>query len=215
MKKIFFVTCLIMLTAIGTQAQDIENTYCPKKFEVKTNKTSNSSNKGFCRTGDIDYEAIVREFGIPDEFPTLEQSRAIPFGCDQRLVTAVYFKDGKRDWLGFANNEFDCFHLTSNRFTVLKGVINGGIRVGENVSKIRQGLPRTKGPANNFNDWDFNKHNYVYNELFNADKPNEKTFIIYSGGKDQNGNNVVSDDAYIIESENDIVTEIHFDCTED
>ena len=212
MKTIISFIGIFLLASTLASAQDIENTFCSKKFEVTSNRPATASNKGFCKAGDIDYEAIVKEFGTPDEFPTLEQSRAIPFGADEKVATAVYYKDGKRDWLGFGNNVFDCFHLESNRFIVLKCAIPGGIRIGDNVSKIRASLPKTMAPE--FNNWNPANNHYAYNELFNIEEPNKRSFIIYAGGKKEEGVFFVADYVYVIEAENDVIVAIDYDCSD-
>ena len=162
MKKTILLSTLAVFAALTTaKAQSIENFNLGADFTVSKTTQKTAENKGFCQKGDIDYKGVVECFGVPTYFTPLEESRKVTMTGDRsepRYAEAKYAKDGKEDTIWFWDNKINGFTLATDRFTALKGIFNGGIKVGDSVDRIKSiAVYYTK-------NWDTKANRYAYLE---------------------------------------------------
>lgn len=200
MKKLIFTLLVMVLYLIPTHAQILENVRSGKKYIITNNKPKTDKNKGFCLKGDIDYEAIVSSFGVPDEFTPLEECRRTDIFDNSRYASAEYYKDGKKDELIFHNEEFVTYVLNTNRFAAFKNIFEDGLRVGDPISRITDIIPFVTNAGE--------KDKYFYEKLLRTEKQDEDAFpdiLIW---------NRKSDYPISIHTKNGIITKIYYSCDE-
>ncbi len=196
MRKYIITIIAMLASSLLASAQLIENIKYGQRFTVAKTGSKTAANNGFCQKGDIDYEAIVRTFGKPDRFPTVEESRGMDIS-EGRVANALFTKNGKKDIIQFHNNRICTILLKTNRFAAFKDMVPGGVRVGDQITVITS---RYK----NVNQVDGTENTFAYEQRFREagqEDNEEANFIVY---------HTKTDYPYYFMVENGIITYIYY-----